>query len=679
MKVPLSWIKKFTDYKGSAEDLADKLTFGGLEVEDMHAISDDVVFDINVTANRADCLSVIGISREAAALTGSRFSDISIKPSIGRVRISAELIVEVKNDAACPRYMTRIIQGVKIAPSPDWLVKALGLVGIRPINNVVDATNYVMWEIGQPLHAFDRRYISDNKIVIRNASDNEVFVTLDGVERKLTQDDLLIADNERGIALAGVMGGKNSEVRDDTTEVVLESAYFHPTNIAKTSKRLGLVSESSRRFERGVDPNRVNLGLHRLTELILELAGGEATLDWIDASAKTHPPSKVNLSLKRLSSILGIEISPDRTKKLLNSIGLKLVRKGREELVFEVPTFRGDLTRDIDLIEEIARLHGYENIPETMPTIAIKMPAEPANMNYISKAKGALKIAGMTEARLLSFTSLEKLSRLGAGADVVELANPFSNEDAALSTTLIPGLLDLAALNFNRQKRDISVFTIQNVYRGDKEELSLAGFVSGRNSPYDWSNDRVVDFYDLKRIVETVFLSLGLKKDVEYLIDNLPPFLHPGEGANISYQGESLGCLGKMNPKTSKLWDIEAPIYIFEMNFSKIAEISRLITPEYAEISKFPSVERDFAILVSDDVTVDQIMKEILSLKVNFLKNMHLFDIYKGKSVPDGQKSLAFRLNYGLIDRTLTDEEVNSAQEKIIEILNKNCNAQLRT
>lgn len=679
MLVPYTWLTEFVKLSISPKELSDVLTLGGLEVEQMSQEGDETIYSLGIGANRPDCLSIIGVAREVSALTNSPFITPNNKVEKGKGKITDLLKVNVIDCDGCKRYMSRVIRGVKVAQSSDWLIKKLELSGIRAVNNVVDLTNYVMLETGQPLHAFDRRHIKSDIIRVMNANDGEKFITLDGEERTISSRDLLIADGVSAIALAGIMGGKNSEVRDDTTDLVLESAYFNPTRISKSSKRLCISSESSRRFERGVDPNGVETALHRLSSLIVELCGGTPTADWIDHYPTPIEPWTVELTVNRTNSLLGSNFKEDEVSAALIALKLKLLTNKKGWMRFEIPTFRGDLQRDVDLIEEVARVKGYHNIPETMPTIEIRTPHLPDHIMIISNIRRMLQGLGLCEAKALSFTSREKLRQLGRIENAVSLTNPFSDDDEVLTTTLIAPLLDALKLNISRQSKDVMLYAVQAVFVGDLEKLMLSGIAHGLRYPKDWETKIQFDFYDLKKIIESIISGLGLDDRFTTSNEALPSCLHPGEGARLSVNGEDVGFFGLLHPGLSSYWDIPGKAYAFELDIKKIIEISNNFRPKFFELSKFPFVERDLSILVKEDIALEMIYAVVDGLSIEILKKYRLFDYYKGKGLPEGNKSLAIRFRFEGENRTLKDEEVDEAIKIIIDKLKENLGVSLRS
>jgi phenylalanyl-tRNA synthetase beta chain len=690
MRVPLEWLKEFVPVKAKPEKLAGLFTMGGLEVELIERIGVDVIFELGVTPNRADCLSIIGIAREAAALSGEKLREMDRKAIKGSGRMSDFVKISVKHPKKCPRYSARVIDGVRIGPSPSWMVKRLADCGVRSINNVVDATNYVLLEMGQPMHAFDMRFLRGGRIVVRQAGEQMPFVTLDGAEKKIESEDLLICDGEGPVALAGIMGGENSEVRDSTTRVLLESAYFEPSGIRRTSRRICLSSESSRRFERGVDPNGTVLALHRLTELIVETAGGTPAEDWIDIYPKKIRPKTVSVSATDVARIIGVDIPAHEIRRLLGAIGLAAKGSGKGasgRVTVAVPTFRPDLERKIDLIEEVARLHGYDEIGEGMPSVVMSPVERPKNFSLEDAARDALVKAGMNEAVLYGFSSGDELKPFSElSGEPIAISNPLSLDMGFMRTTLIPGLLDVCRTNMSRQRKDVRLFALQGVFHRKKplgpnrEPRFIAGLITGRRYPRAWERAaEVVDFYDMKGCLEALMDSLGVAGQTIYQRGDAHGFLHSGQFANVLCGGELIGFVGMLHPDVLSPWGIEEEVFVFELNFDDVADVARRKDKRFSEFSRFPGVERDMALVVPENIPAVEIEKSISDSGVGFIDDVRIFDVYRGKGIEPGHKSVAVKVRFSRHDRTLTEDEVTSAMDRIMGSLKMGVGATLRT
>lgn len=686
MKLPLSWLKDFVDIKVPPEKLASMLTMSGIEVEAMERSANDTIFELGITPNRGDCLSVIGIAREIAAITNARLKSPKVNSPRGEGKISGQVKVSVKTGARCLRYSARIINGVSIKPSPKWMVDRLSACGIRSINNVVDATNYVMLETGHPLHAFDLSRIRDNRIEVRLAGKAGNFTTLDGVARELSKDDLMICDGQGPVAIAGVMGGSNSEVSPATTSVLLESACFEGAGVRRTSRRLGLASESSRRFERGVDPNNVVSVLHRLTALIVETSGGTPTADWADVYASKVAPKRILITEQEVKRILGEDIKASVIAKLLARIGLSIGKIAGGKISVSVPTFRPDLTRPIDLIEEVARIYGYDRLKGNMPCVRMAPIVRPRFVDDEHKVRAALIGAGVSEVVLYGFVKEDSLAPFaGNGSMPIKITNPISQDQGVMCTTLLPGILDVARLNIARQRTDLKLFSLQHVYHrpagvGSADEpLALAGLLSGLRNPSAWEDSREkIGFYDAKGIIESVLDSLGLLDTTIFQRGEEPSFLHPGRFAYVLCSNVRVGFVGQLHPDVASKWGIDQEIFIFELDFDLIAGKAHAIFPRFRELSRFPFVQRDIAIVVEERIPLVEIEKTIQESGVTLLDSVNLFDVYRGKGLKPGHKSIALSLCFSRNDRTLTDDEVVAAQKQIVKELSKKLSAELR-
>ncbi len=686
MRVPFSWLKEYVDVKLRPERVAARLTMSGLEVEAVEYLGRDAVFELGVTPNRSDCLSVVGVARETAAVTGSRFKGLKAKAPRGRGGIAKKLKVSVSNRKRCPRYSARAIEGVRIGPSPSWMAAKLAASGIRSINNIVDATNYVMLETGQPLHAFDMSQVRGARIIVKLARDGEEFTTLDGVRRKLSSDDLLICDADGPIALAGVMGGENSEVNDGTTSVILESAYFEPTGVRRTSKRLGLASESSRRFERGVDPCGVTDALARLTGLILETAGGEASADWIDVYPRKIEPLRVSVTVEEANRVLGTGLTAQQIVRHLKALGFGVTKPKGKSVSVRVPTFRPDITRPIDIIEEVARIHGYDKIAETMPDVGMEPIARPRFSEQEERVREALIDSGLSEAVIYGFISPDSLKVFGElGPAPVMVENPISQDQGVMCTTLLPGLMDALRLNMNRQRTDVRLFALQSVFHrpgavGPSDEpLTLAGVMTGRRWPRSWDRSKEdLDFYDAKGVVENVLDFLGLSDQAIYQRGQAPSFLHPGKFAYVIYEGKRVGFVGELHPDAVARWGMGQDVFVFELHFELLAELSQSRERRYMEYSQFPFSTRDISIVIKDNIPLVEVEKVISDGASEILDDVVVFDVYQGKGIPGGHRSLGIALRFSREDRTLTDEEVTRAQQEILGRLSNRLGAELR-
>jgi phenylalanyl-tRNA synthetase beta chain len=643
----------------------------------------DVIFEINVTPNRPDCLSVVGIAREVAALLGLKLNYPPPTVTESDEDIHQLAKVELLDREKCPRYSCRVIKNVNIGPSPMWLKSRLESSGIRSINNVVDVTNYVLLELGQPLHAFDYDLVEGRKIIVRAAGEGEVITTLDGVEWKLAPEDLLICDGKRPVALAGVMGGSNTEVSDGTKNILLESAYFDPSAIRKTSRKTGLKSESSYRFERGVDPNGITKALDRAAELIRELSGGQAAKGRIDEYPATIEPSLVVLSLKRVNSILGTAIDAGEITRISEGLGFERAPASNGEITFRIPTWRVDVTREIDLIEEIARLYGYGNIPSTLPAVTMKSEGADPAKKVQGKFKEIFVSGGFSEAINFSFEDYELLTLFGK-TEALGILNPISSEGAVMRTSLLPGLIRNSVLNLNRQEQNVRLFEIGKIFiPAGKGELpveitKIAAAATGRRQPELWDKEEF-DFFDFKNLLDKGFDALSISGKVKFRRAAEIGFLHPGKSAVITAGGGDCGFIGELHPDLSDKLEISKRLYVMELDLDRIAgefgETRKAFTP----LPRFPAVRRDIALIIDEETPVSSILEEINGLDSKLIEDAEVFDVFTGSPVEKGKKSVAVSLQLRAQDKTLTEEEINKVQDKTIKKLQLALGADLRT
>lgn len=666
----------------------------------------DVVYDLEITPNRPDWNSVIGIAREISALTGNPLKT----PAVEIAKTSAEKVssfVSVQNNEPelCPRYTARIARNVKIGPSPDWLRSTLEKVGIRSINNVVDITNFVMLECGQPLHAFDYRLLSSSprreegdaresaeppphvggyipKIVIRRANEGEKFTTLDGKERALTNRMLLIADETKAVALAGVMGGQNSEINDNTTDVLIESAYFKPQNIRATSKKLELRTDSSYRFERGGDVGICDWASRRAAQLICDLAGGEILGEAIDNFPNAVASKEINLRHAKVAELLGIQIPIPQQIEFLKKLGLEIVVcNGEEFCTIRIPTFRVDLKREVDLIEEIARLYGVDKIPATPPRGAIGANAFDKIYDEISDARKILSALGLNEAQGQTLVSKSEV-RTAKDEQIVSLANPLSSEMDVLRPSLLPGLLNSLRHNLSRKNNDVALFEIGRVFLNEngemKEQRRVAVALTGqRNSPF-WSGnerDAKFDIYDLKGLLEEFFEQFGLR-GMNFIRRNESTALYL-ESATIQLGKLLLGEIGQLLPPLAKKYDLRDAVFLAELNLDLLLA-RRNTSKSFKPLPAFPAIRRDIAMLVPETTTHESVLSTVKQTKPQNLEGVELFDVFRGKNIPERQKSMAYAFTYRSAEKTLTDAEVNAAHTKVVEALKSKLQASVR-
>ncbi len=647
----------------------------------------DTVLDVNITPNRPDCLCMMGIAREVAALTHQRMKYPLLSLSDKGGEIHQKTSVTILDPDLCPRYAARMIEGVKVGPSPLWIRNRLEKLGVRSINNVVDVTNYVMMECGQPLHAFDFELLEERRIVVRRAHEGEEFVTLDGMKRTLDREMLMICDGVKPVAIAGVMGGLNSEIREETKTVFLESAYFNPEGNRRTSKKLGLETEASYRFGRGVDYEGCLFAANRASQLIQDLAGGKVVEGVVDAYPNPIRPSPIPLNVRRTRQILGTEVSAKQTKAYLEDLELG-VRGDEDTLIVTPPSFRGDLEREIDLIEEVARMDGYEKIPVTLP----KGPPSPEERSrellLAGKAVELLVQHGYHEVITYSFISPTTLEWIGLDPEdprrnCLRILNPLTEDFSVLRTSLIPGLLETARFNITRKNAHLKIFELKKIFfpqegeRLPKEAKYLAGLAMGADLDPHWAvSPRSVDFYDVKGCVEDL-LEVFQIEEVKFQRAEDIPYLHPGKASRLFCGGEVMGVLGEIHPQVLGHYDIQGKAYLFEVDFDQLVKWAGE-GKRFQLLPKFPAVYRDLSLVVNDDLEVEKVAEAIWNFDHPFIDEVNLFDVYRGAPIPEGKKGISYRIRYQARDRTMTDEEVNRYHEKVIFQLKEIFQAELR-
>ncbi len=649
---------------------------------------DDVVFEIGITPNRPDCLSHIGVARDIAALYKRRLRipDISIKESGKPVK--SILSIEIKDADHCPRYVGRIIEGIKILPSPEWMQRRLKMIGVRPINVVVDVTNYVMMEYGQPLHAFDFNLIDGNKIIVRLAKDGETFVTLDDKERKLTKENLLICDAKRPVAIAGVMGGLNSEINNDTTTVLIESAYFTPFSVRHTSRHLGLVSESSYRFERGVDPSHTADVADRAIRLLQQLTGGNVYRGRVDSYPNKIKPVRVSFRREQVERVLGITIPASTVKGILTRLGVEVKDTGkRNEWRCVIPTSRPDLEREIDLVEEVVRIYGYDKIP-AQERASIRFIEDDVRPGTQDRIREWFVGAGYNEIVCNSMVP-EKYNTF-AGKPAVKVNNPQNQDMNELRSSLIPGMLHVVKHNLNRGNENLRLYEIGTIFSGDAfhgstnyindyhEGESLGIILTGLRNPHDWLlKDAKYDFFDLKGEVESLLSKFSLDK-IEYNIYHSTSNTLIDEAIGIEYQGVLRGYFGKIASEVLKSFDIESDVYGAEID---IALLQNIISGEkkYTEVPKYPPVHRDLAFILDETVSYRDLENIIRKSGKPLIQWVSFFDIYRDEKIGNGKKSVAVALELVSNEKTLTQPEIENTVTQIVRAVEQNLGGVLRS
>jgi phenylalanyl-tRNA synthetase beta chain len=657
----------------------------------------DVVYDLEITPNRPDLNSVIGIAREISAVTGNPLKLPRVKLGAAGSRIEELVAVRIEDAELCPRYTARAVQGVKIAASPDWLKSTLEKVGVRSISNVVDVTNYVMLETGQPLHAFDYHLLTKPAgspcpaIVIRRAEEGEKFKTLDGQERTLTSQMLLITDQSKAVALAGVMGGQNSEINLNTVDVLIESACFKPQNIRATSKKLELRTESSYRFERGSDIGICDWASQRAAQLILETAGGTLAQGVVDAYPTPFTPKQIGLRHSQTDAILGVKVPMGQQIEYLQRLGLEIeTAAGIAPLTgvrmphttgFRIPSFRVDLKSEIDLIEEVARLYGVDKIPATVPRGAIGSNSYDAVHDQLAEARRILTGLGLFEAQGQTLIS-DAAGKLMAGESMVALSNPLSSDMNVLRPSLLPGLLDALRHNLSHKTYDAALFEVGRVFteiNGRRhEERHVAIALTGQRNPLFWNGDEreaKYDIYDLKGLVEEFLEQFGLRgQNYVRRADSTTLFLESGTVQLGKFQ---LGELGQLLPPLARQYDLRDAVLLAELNLDMLLA-RRNTNKSFRPLPAFPAIRRDVAMILPEATTHEAVLQVVKQAKPANLETVDLFDVFRGKNVPPGQKSMAYAFTYRHAERTLTDTEVNAAQEKLAAQLKQRLQATLR-
>jgi phenylalanyl-tRNA synthetase beta chain len=693
MKVQVDWLKEYTEIDVPADELGHVLTMAGLEIESHETVDlpdgeKSEVLELNVTPNRGYCLSHIGVAREVSALLNKslKLSDPikALATKSGAVAVEDRVSVENLEPELCPRYCALVIENVKVGPSPKWLKDRLIAIGLRPINNIVDITNFVMMEYGQPLHAFDRGLLAGNKIVIRRAKKGEPFASLDGTELKLEPDALVIADGDRPVALAGIMGGTNSQVSEATSHVVLESACFDPATVRKGSKKYGLRSDSSYRFERGVDWNGVVSAQARAALLIKELASGEICSGRIDIYPEAGKPIVVPLRVSRVNQLLGGSFTAEQIQGLLSRLGMEIAEPS-ETMQVKIPSFRPDLSREVDLIEEIVRIDGFDKVGTVFPVAGVRPVKIAVRQKIIKKVREVLCCTGFSETVHYSFIENAhaeefKMAFALEQDQMIVLKNPLSSENDTMRTSLIPGLLKTAALNLSKGQKPLKLFEVGSVYfansnKNRTEKAVLSAILLGPYELTPWKpRGKEYDFYDLKGTLETLAEHLHLKLETSPVSKS---FLMPGKSVRVHVNGIELGYLAQVDPEQKLVHEIGQNVYALELDLGALENaISSSI--QFQKIAKFPETYRDISILVDRQVTSEQVAGLILKTGTPLIQKVELYDHFEGKKIQADKKSLTFALSFQSAERTLSDEEVTPLFERIIKTLESELGASLR-
>ena len=624
----------------------------------------DAVFEYEVTSNRVDCFSVIGIAREAAATFGKSFYP-PIVPETGNDEDASDYIkVEVRNQELCSRYCARVAKNIKIGPSPEWMQRRLASVGIRPINNLVDITNYVMEEYGQPMHAYDLDTIAGHQIIVRNAEDGETFTTLDGQERQLDRDVLMICDGEKSIGIAGIMGGENSMITDHVHTVLFEAACFDGTNIRKSSKRVGLRTDASGKFEKGLDPNNAKAAIDRACQLLEEMGAGEVVGGIVDVYSKVKEPVRVPFDENAVNQLLGTDISKEDMIAYLEKVELAY-DEATNEIV--APTFRQDIFRLADLAEEVARFYGYDNIPTTLPRGEATIGKLSFKQRIEAAARNIAEFCGFSQGMSYSFESPKVFDKLLLPEDAperqaIEISNPMGEDYSIMRTISLNGMLTSLATNFNRRNKDVRLYELGNIYL--PKTLPLTELPEERMQ-FTLGMYGEGDFFSMKGVVEEFFEKIGMHKKEVYDPNAGKPFLHPGRQANILYDGTVVGYLGEVHPAVAENYGIGGRAYVAVLDMPEII-VRATFDRKYTGIAKFPAVTRDISMVVPKEILVGQIEEMIEQRGGSILESYHLFDLYEGAQIKEGHKSVAYSIVFRAKDRTLEDADVTKAMKKIL-------------
>jgi len=663
MKISLNWFKDYVSFKITPAQLAHRLTMAGLEVEQITSTGKDTAFELEITPNRPDCLNYIGIAREVSAIL-----NVSLKiPKSKKLKFSkVKCPISIADKTGCQRYFGVVIKDVKVGDSPQWLKDYLQVVGLRSINNIVDITNFVLMETGQPLHAFDYDKLIGGKILVRRANANECLVAIDEKVYELDPSMLVIADEKRPVAIAGVMGGKDAEVNSQTKSILLESAYFDPVLIRRAARKLGLSSDSSYRFERGVDFDSVGFWAQRAITLIQEFAGG--TLYSASDIMTLHRKSlenKIKISIPAINKLLGSSVNLGRCKTILKKLGFSITLVVKNSLTIKVPSFRRDIKADVDIIEEIARIIGYDNLPMSLPNVKMTNMESPKNRIYRETLSNVLVSQGLKE--IISFTLISKklLQKSGLGSSaVVGVQNPLSVEQEIMRPCLLPSLLSITLSNVNKGQRDLKLFETGKIYLPSDEKEALGIIMMGRQRR-DWrkSLKDEVDFYDIKGILERILEKLRIPN---YTFESIQDAIFdPGGGVSLSVDGKAAGKFGKLSFNILNQWDIKkSSVYYAEVDLEWLY-VKAVFFERFQPIPEYPAITRDISLAVKQEVSFAQIRKVAFDSGAKHLASVEFIEEYKGEKITPGYRGVVFSLIYQNAEKTLQDEEVNQSHENI--------------
>ena len=625
---------------------------------------DDAVIEYEITSNRVDCFSILGIAREAAVTFDKPFCPPVVEPTGNDEDVNDFISVEVKDTELCPRYTARVVKNIKVGPSPEWMQRRLAAQGIRPINNIVDITNYVMEEYGQPMHAYDLSTIAGQKIIVRRAEDNEKFVTLDGQERTLDNSMLMICDAEKPVGIAGIMGGENSMITDDVDAILFEAACFDGTNIRLSGKKLGMRTDAQSKFEKGLDPNNASAAIDRACQLIEVLGCGEVVGGMVDVYGKVKEPHEIPFQPERINRLLGTDLSAEQMLGYFKSLELEY---DADRNVMIIPTFRQDLLGTADLAEEVARFYGYSNIPSTLPSGESTSGKVSFKHRVEDVAKETAEFCGFSEGMTFSFESPKVFDKLRLDADdplrqAITIANPQGEDYSIMKTTPLNGMLVSLARNFNRRNKDVKLYEMAKIYL--PKSLPLTEYADERVQ-FTLGFYGEGDFFTMKGVVEEFLERAGMHDIVDYDPNAGKSFLHPGRQANIIYQGKVIGYMGEVHPEVCENYDLKTRAYIAVLDMPVITEMATF-DRHFKGIAKHPAVNRDISMVVKKDILVGQIEKVIREKGGHHLESYHLLDIYEGSQIKPGYKSVAYSITFRANDRTLEEKDITAAMDKII-------------
>ena len=625
---------------------------------------DDVIFEYEITSNRVDCYSVLGIAREAAATFGKKFLPPQVKVTGNQEDAHDYVKVTVEDQKLCPRYCARVVKNVKIGPSPKWMQRCLAANGIRPINNLVDITNYVMEEYGQPMHAYDLDTIANHEIIVRRAKNGEKFVTLDGQERIMDEDVLMICDGEKAVGIGGIMGGENSMITDHVQNVLFEAACFDGPNIRRSAKRIGLRTDASGKFEKGLDPNNAQAAIDRACQLMEELGAGEVVGGMVDVCCETRQPVRIPFEPEKINSLLGTDLSAEQMLKYLADVELAYDQESNEIVV---PTFRQDVLRTADVAEEVARFYGYDNIPTTLPSGEATTGKLPFKLRIEETARDVAEYCGFSQGYCYSFESPKVFDKLLLDPEdtlrnAITILNPLGEDFSIMRTISLNGMLTSLATNYNRRNKNVRLYELGNIYL--PESLPLTQLPQERMM-FTLGMYGDGDFFDMKGVVEEFLDKVGMDKKKDYDPKAGKNFLHPGRQALIRYEGEEIGYLGEVHPQVADNYGIGTRVYVAVLDILQVVKFATY-DRKYEGIARFPAVNRDISMVVPKDIMVGDIEKMIAQRGGKILEHYELFDIYEGDQIQAGYKSVAYSITFRSKEKTLGEAEVTGAMKKIL-------------